>query len=494
VQSTARCIRDAVRQATARATVEFCAASALARRTSGTRLVVLAQVLVLGLISFGVAGTEEPVKVPERVAVIEFDVAKRLRAEKPNLGEELAAVVAKSLGDRYEPAPRDDVATAIDKLGSESTDLHDAVDPKAGVALGRFLKVGRLLVGRALSSHGRIVIELRMLDVEREAFGDVAREHVDRVSELPAAAVRLLEHFGLRDPEADIGAASELLALLRDLSRWDSASSTERRRAAQHVGQQTRAMAFKGMERFEAGGQSHEVALFDHEATGLEFALVPGVTFQMGSPEDEKDRGFYETQHRVTLSRAFLVARTECTQRAWDRIGGDDERRWRGEMLPIEGVSWDDVTAWCSESQLRLPTSAEWEHACRAGTTTPFNVGNDVSTREANYDGTYPYRGAKGRRRGRTVAVGRLSHNAFGLHDMHGNVFEWCQDSFTGDYPPATATDPVSTEESTVGRVIRGGAWLVQAQALRSARPSRANRWQRNDMLGFRPVCSVGVD
>ncbi len=283
------------------------------------------------------------------------------------------------------------------------------------------------------------------------------------------------------------------VALLRDFARWDAATSAERRQAAEAVDRAMRAFTLKTLDTFSAGGQRHEVAIFDHARTGLEFVLVPVGTFQMGSPASEKDREDDERQHRVTLTRPFLIARTECTQAVWDRVGGDDERKWRGARLPIENVSWDDVTAWCEKAGLRLTSQAEWEYACRAGTTTPFNVGEDITTAQANYNGNYPYRGHKGEYRERTNAVASLSNNAFGLHDMHGNVFEWCQDVYDSSYPSGSVTDPVSTSGS-VARVLRGGSWINDARSLRSASRCGGTPGRRYDYIGFRPAQSVAPD
>ncbi len=120
-----------------------------------------------------------------------------------------------------------------------------------------------------------------------------------------------------------------------------------------------------------------------HVKTGLTFVLIPAGEFLMGSPEAEKGREPDERQHRVTVP-AFLLCKTECTQRAWDAVGGEDDRWWKGLDLPIQMVTWMSVSAWCRKAGLRLPSEAEWEYACRAGTETPAPTGTTLSTEQAN--------------------------------------------------------------------------------------------------------------
>ena len=152
------------------------------------------------------------------------------------------------------------------------------------------------------------------------------------------------------------------------------------------------------------------------------------------------------------------------------------------------------MTAWCKKAALRLPTEAEWEYACRAGTTTPFNVGEDITTDQANYDGNFPYRGKNGLYREKTIVVASLSHNALGLFDMHGNVWEWCQDVYDSTYPTSPVTDPVSTSGSE-SRVSRGGSWTFLALHVRSAyRLGGFHPGTRSDFIGFRPAQSVATD
>ena len=217
----------------------------------------------------------------------------------------------------------------------------------------------------------------------------------------------------------------------------------------------------------------------------------PG-TFLMGSPKDEPQRGSDETQHPVTLSRGFWIAETPVTQALWEIFMGDNPSSFKGAELPVERVSWDDAQHFInklngmkSALQLCLPTEAQWEYACRAGTTTPFSFGDNITTDQVNYDGNYPYnKGRKGEFRNRTVEVKAFSPNAWGLYQMHGNVREWCQDWY-GQYPSQPVTDPRGAM-SGIDRVLRGGSWSFYGMFCRSAyRHHRSTAYLRST-IGFR--------
>jgi len=224
----------------------------------------------------------------------------------------------------------------------------------------------------------------------------------------------------------------------------------------------------------------------------VEWVNIPAGNFMMGSPVSEKDRGGDETQHQVTLS-AFRMSKYEVTFEQYDafcdatgRSIPKDEGWGRGRR-PVINVSWDDAKAFADWMGCRLPTEAEWEYAARAGTTTPFNTGNCLSTAQANYNGNNPYSGCtKGEYRQKTTPVGSLSANAWGLHDMHGNVWEWCSDWY-GAYPSAAQTNPKGPASAS-GRVIRGGSWYIIANYCRSARRNNSAPGNRNNIIGFRLV------
>ena len=217
----------------------------------------------------------------------------------------------------------------------------------------------------------------------------------------------------------------------------------------------------------------------------------PG-TFLMGSPEDEPERWGDETQHPVTLTRGFWIAETPVTQALWEIFMGDNPSHFKGEELPVERVRWDDAQRFINklngikpELQLCLPSEAQWEYACRAGTTTPFAFGDNITTDQVNYNGNRPYnRGRKGEYRKRTVEVKSLPPNAWGLYQMHGNVREWCQDWY-GQYPSQPVTDPQGADSGTY-RVLRGGSWIDPGRGSCSANRSHAGPADRLSILGFR--------
>ena len=224
--------------------------------------------------------------------------------------------------------------------------------------------------------------------------------------------------------------------------------------------------------------------------------INPGM-FLMGSPEGEPERFDNEKQHEVTISEGFWLAETACTQALWQAIMGGNPSRFKGENLPVETVSWDDCQKFIQAInerkpglELRLPSEAEWEYACRAEpdwtkTVTPFCFGNNITTEQVNYDGNHPYnKGKKGEKRGKTVAVKSLPCNAWGLYEMHGNVWEWCSDWY-GGYPAGAVVDPVGPETGTC-RVLRGGSWIRYARYCRSAYRFSFGPGYRDLSVGFR--------
>ena len=198
-------------------------------------------------------------------------------------------------------------------------------------------------------------------------------------------------------------------------------------------------------------------------------------SFWMGSSEDEPERDSEETRHWVTLSQGYWLAETTVTQALWQAVMGSNPSRFKGPQRPVEQVSWDDcqgfierTEALCLGLTLRLPSEAEWEQACRAGSETPFWFGDNITPEQVNYDGTQPYTdGKEGLFRQATVEVTALPCNNWGLYQMHGNVWEWCQDWF-GDPPAEPVTVPAGPG-SGVDRVLRGGGWIDSAWRARSA-------------------------
>ncbi|MDR1218295.1 MAG: formylglycine-generating enzyme family protein [Treponema sp.] len=252
---------------------------------------------------------------------------------------------------------------------------------------------------------------------------------------------------------------------------------------------------------------------------------IAGGTFTMGSPSTEVGRGSDETQHSVTISKPFYIGKYEVTQKEWYDVMGSNPSYFKGDNLPVEQVSWYDVIEYCNKRSerewltpaytidktrsdgnntngrdnvkwvvtwdrnangYRLPTEAEWELACRAGTSTPFYTGSDITTNHANYNGNYPYNNnAKGEYRGKTWAVGSGTPNPWGLYDMSGNVYEWCWDWY-GAYS-GTQTDPAGVAGGSY-RVVRGGSWCNYAQYVRSAYRFSDAPSSRYGTFGFRLV------
>ena len=221
--------------------------------------------------------------------------------------------------------------------------------------------------------------------------------------------------------------------------------------------------------------------------------IFPG-NFLMGSPENEAERSLDEILHPVTLTQGFWLADTACTQTLWRVVMNDSTSRFTGDLgLPVKVVSWLDVqqfigrlNAMFPDLQAKLPTEAQWEYACRAGTQTPFSFGDNITPEQVNYQGNYPYAGGgeKDLYREKTVPVKSLPPNPWGLYQMHGNVWEWCADWY-GDYPREAVIDPLGPDQGD-GRVVRGGPWDDVAGSPRSANRNRYGPGFRNLNIGFR--------
>lgn len=236
---------------------------------------------------------------------------------------------------------------------------------------------------------------------------------------------------------------------------------------------------------------------------GAELDLVwigPG-EFTMGSPTSERGRYKDETQHRVVLTKGYWLGKYEVTQGQWEAVMGSNPSRFKnaGRDAPVEQVSWDEAMRFSRKLTEReraagrlpngyvysLPMEAQWEYACRAGTTTPFHYGSSLSSAQANFDGNHPYGGAsKGRYLQTTVKVGSYAPNKWGLYDMHGNVWEWCYDWY-GSYETGTVRDPAGLTTGS-SRVIRGGGWFDFARLCRSANRHGSTPGLRGNFLGFR--------
>jgi formylglycine-generating enzyme required for sulfatase activity len=235
------------------------------------------------------------------------------------------------------------------------------------------------------------------------------------------------------------------------------------------------------------------------DSVTLDMVLIPGGVFAIGSPETENQRHKNEgPQHLVTVA-AFFMGKYPVTQAQWEVVMKNNPSSVKGTNLPVENVSWHEAIIFCQKlSQItgknyRLPWEVEWEYACRAGTTTPFYFGETITTDLANYNGNYTYGdGPKGLYRGKTTEVGTFPPNAFGLYDMHGNIWEWCQDIWQDSYHNY---DAAPTDESTEKRqekirnVLRGGSWFDYPVNCRSAYRCQGNPARKYEFFGFRVVC-----
>jgi formylglycine-generating enzyme required for sulfatase activity len=238
----------------------------------------------------------------------------------------------------------------------------------------------------------------------------------------------------------------------------------------------------------------------------LEMVAIPGGSFLMGTPPDEKilwegDGEF--PQHEVKL-KPFYMGRFLTTQEQWSAVMGRflREPKFKGEKHPMERVSWQDAQEFCKALSIkagktyRLPSEAEWEYACRAGTTTTFHYGEAITTDIANYNGKDDqyFLGLPGEDREETTEVGLFPANAWGLHDMHGNLWEWCEDVWSNSYHGAPRDGRArSSLLLLLGypyKVVRGGSWIVGPHSVRSADRLEYPETYRLSRIGFRVVCS----
>ena len=234
----------------------------------------------------------------------------------------------------------------------------------------------------------------------------------------------------------------------------------------------------------------------------LELLRIPPGKFMMGSPETEPGRFTNEgPQHLVRIAGEFYLGKHPVTQAQWRAVMGDNPSYFKGDDRPVECVSWEDCWKFCTivnertgPLTIRLPSEAEWEYACRAGTTTPFFYGETISPEQANFDGGF----LKATHRGKTTRIGMFSANAFGLHDMHGNVQEWCDDRWHQNYDGAPSDGSVWTTDDYDGggftHVLRGGSWFSFADCVRSAYRNRHWANDRYNYVGFRPAANVMID
>lgn len=295
----------------------------------------------------------------------------------------------------------------------------------------------------------------------------IGKKHAQKVSQ------KLPNPFGLYDMHGNVG-------------EWCS----DERQSGFHVVRSgsfvktARQLRSASSDRLQSGIRSFSVGFrvasnFDiMNSVGQELALIPAGSFMMGSPSSDEDRKDDETEHNVILSKSFYMGRTEVTRGQWRMVMGTEP--WTelrgyvdtGDDYAVTNIKWYDALAFCEKLSdierrtYRLPTEAEWEYACRAGSKTRFSFGNDYAELDRNgfFEGTEWYAGLK-------HVVAQKRANAFSLYDMHGNCWEWCNDWY-GEYPPGSVTDPQGPD-SGLSRVLRGGSINCDGREIRSA-----NRWE----------------
>jgi formylglycine-generating enzyme required for sulfatase activity len=229
----------------------------------------------------------------------------------------------------------------------------------------------------------------------------------------------------------------------------------------------------------------------------LEMILIPPGIFQMGSPRHlgYKDE---QPQHLVT-SRSFLMSKYLITQGQWKAIMRKlPPWRFKGEDLPVERVSWEDAHKFCKRlskktgRSYRLPSEAQWEYACRAETSTPFSFGETITTDVANFNGEHTFLNEPhGLYRHVTTEGGTFPPNAFGLYDMHGNLWEWCADNWLDDYASSPRDGSAYQGKKNKFRVARGGSWHEPPELCRSAARIKFLQTEADEFIGFRVVCDV---
>ncbi|AOW98270.1 hypothetical protein BJP34_01395 [Moorena producens PAL-8-15-08-1] len=245
---------------------------------------------------------------------------------------------------------------------------------------------------------------------------------------------------------------------------------------------------------------------------GVDLAMVsiPEGSFSMGSPETEKDSFDKERPQHLVSIQPFFLGKYQVTQAQWRAVAklpkvkrdlDPDPSEFKGKNRPVEQVTWVDAVEFCRRlsehtgTEYRLPSEAEWEYACRAGTTTPFHYGETITTKLANYNGNYTYaEEAEGEYREETTSVGRFPPNGFGLYDMHGNVWEWCGDPYHGNYFGAPTDGSIWSinDNQDYYPVLRGGSWLGHPRFCRSAfRSDYDARVSFDDNVGFRVARAV---
>ena len=416
------------------------------------------------------------------IAVFDFEVTTGDKGISRPLTESVRRELVMS--GKYEVIDRGNMNKI---LGEQKFQMSGCVVQECIVDAGQLLGVGKIVSGSVGIVGKTYYLTLQLIDVKTGKV-EISAEDECRceIDELLGSTRRLAKKLLSEKVEPPVARAPELAVAARP--------SEPEQKITHSIGMtKVEPPAARAPKPAVAARPSESEQKITNSIDMIFVYIRPG-TFRMGSPSDEPGRNNNETQHQVTITKPFYMQTTEVTQGQWRAIMGNNPSYFSNciDGCPVENVSWNDTQEFIRRlnqkeggSIYRLPTEAEWEYAARAGTSTPFNTGNCLSTDQANYNGNYPLFGcSKGLYREKTIRVGSFSPNAWGLYDMSGNVWEWCQD-WKGDYPSGSVTDPAGPLSGS-SRVNRGGGWGGNAKNCRSASRGGSAPGGRGSGIGFR--------
>jgi formylglycine-generating enzyme required for sulfatase activity len=272
-------------------------------------------------------------------------------------------------------------------------------------------------------------------------------------------------------------------AIVNDRWRWNRANKSQQDWVIRQVGRELGSTyRWVQTEDNRCNKQKHRIATFEHVRTGLLLNLIPGGKYLMGCNKNHENE---QPVHEVVIERAFLMGRFEVRQSIWQKFARQNPSQFQGPGRPVEKVSWNDIQSWLHRAngdsagpKLRLPSESEWEYACRAGASTIYSWGDEM-------DDSYCWYGKNSEDATQSVTAHAHKTNAFGLADMSGNVWEWCQDEWVDDYSKGPGNSRPLSGDSFI-RVLRGGCWHHNAASCRSANREQSKPSSRFNNIGFR--------